>query len=382
MKIYLITLLSTTALLLGVTWYLHYSFISPPFDDFLSTAYEWQNMSKGVVQTGKHANTREYKYYSLRRGLSEYEVVVLGSSRSYGLRSNHFQTPAFFNAAVPTNSFPCVLEEFNEFAPQMPNLKLMVVSVDLIAHLQSSAKCHKNYTDRVKAENLKITAETKVRKPSRKDLLMSVNWIRHALTNPERELTDLWTPKPYRCPNEDSLGIDYFRVHVGKCLGFRHDGSNTYAYLGNRKPAGLANLFPKHNNSYEFKTGWISSIIETVNTLKKRGVKTVFIIPPIFPTAVEQLISPPIRTNLDTARTNFSNAIRSRGLVIVDALDSSPYNCTFDDFVDAEHARSACFRKIIEAHPKEFLLPVRSEKAVGPTRNGHHSLTEFSTSAP
>ncbi len=309
--------------------------LNPGYKNFPAMAYSWQSQTHGVVQTGSF--TRPYKYFAVDQRKDQIQTVVLGSSQSFGIRS---QNSAFYNLSSEANPTACMVKEALDLARRLPNLKKLVFSVDLFREFRVGDPA--------------TVCANEVLKPAASGFSLltwdlskiSFIWAAYKIQN-RASLAEFWSATEYPCPNEKALGLDLFFISPGQCFGFRDDGSSTFAYLPRNPSLDLHNFIPLQDR-YTFNPSILTEMTKALQDFRRRGGQVVFLFPPVFP-GLEASLSrlPNVGPSYVPAKNKFIEALEAiPGVTVVDAIASEKFNCTPEMFLDSTHALSQCFALI------------------------------------
>jgi len=165
--------------------------------------------------------------------------------------------------------------------------------------------------------------------------------------------------EPYRCA-DGSLARDYDPVFRGKCVGFRADGTATFAdqkrVTEETAPALLAraaSASSQYAQSLDKTAGQPGAVLlgelsRLIRAARERDIEVILIMPPLLPQLDARLAASP-HSGAKLARTKSVLAAwaRDQGLPIIDAGPSEQYGCTATEFIDGHHALPPCYRKIM-----------------------------------
>jgi hypothetical protein len=164
--------------------------------------------------------------------------------------------------------------------------------------------------------------------------------------------------EPYRCA-DGSLARDYDPVFRGRCVGFRADGTATFADQKRvTEDAAAAVLARAASASSQYaqsldKTGGqpgtllLEDLSRLLGQARARGIEVILIMPPLLP-QLDARLAASAHSGAKLARTKAALAAwaRDQGVSIIDAGPSERYGCTATEFIDGHHALPPCYRKI------------------------------------
>jgi len=338
----------------------------------VKAASEWQHATGGVTYPPPITANRPFKALRLADRLPEINAVVLGASTSMGLTADAFPPRVrAYNLAQTANPPHATIGEAEYIARHHSDrVKWIFVALDWslgMLYLPGAP----NAVDLSPAAALSQSALPQV--PFLRRLADAVSWprvknlwsiLRLAWRSPDglaavrRALFEL-SGADYRCP-DGTPARDFDTINRGLCVGFRADGSATFADGRPVDPARSAQLVRAGAAPGSRYTGPIMAadgrvnpaLLDALDTVAKefaaRGGTLVLIAPPLLP-GLERALAESAHAGDAVRRTKraLDAWAKEAGLVIIDAGASEQFGCTADEFLDEHHAYPACFRKVL-----------------------------------
>ncbi len=162
----------------------------------------------------------------------------------------------------------------------------------------------------------------------------------------------------YRCP-DGTPARDFDTINRGLCVGFRYDGSATFADGRPVDPARLDELVragaapgsryskPIVQGDGKLNPALLAALARLSAELSEQGGRLVLFAPPLIP-GLEHALGESAHAGSSVARTKkaLDEWAKRTGLVIIDAGASERFGCTAPEFLDEHHAYAACYRKV------------------------------------
>jgi len=339
--------------------------------ELVKAASDWQHATGGVTYPPPITANRPFKSLRLADRLPEINGVVLGASTSMGLTAD---------------AFPPDVRIYN-FAQTANPLHSTIGEAEYIV---------RHYGDRVKwiflALDWSVGMLYRPGKPSTIDLspaaavskraLPSVSFLQKledAISWPR--VKNLWSivrlawrsPKgiaavkralfdpsgaDYRCP-DGTPARDFDTINRGLCVGFRNDGSATFADGRPVDPARAEELVragaapgsrysqPIVQGDGRINPALLDGLARVSTEFAAKGGKLVLLAPPLIP-GLERALAESAHAGDSVQRTKkaLDEWAKRVGLIIIDAGASERFGCTAAEFLDEHHAYPACYRKV------------------------------------
>ena len=340
--------------------------------ELVKAASDWQHATGGVTYPPPITANRPFKALRLADRLPEINAVVLGASTSMGLTADAFPSRVrVYNLAQTANPPHATIGEAEYIVRRYADrVKWIFIALDWsvgMLYLPGGP----NAVDLSPAAALSQSALPQV--PLLRRLADAVSWprvknlwsiLRLAWRSPDglaavrRALFEL-SSADYRCP-DGTPARDFDTINRGLCVGFRADGSATFADGRPIDPARQDQLVRAGAAPGSRYTGPIAQAEGRINPallaalgrvareFAARGGTLVLIAPPLLP-GLEQALAESAHAGeaVRRTRTALDEWAQRAGLVIIDAGASEQFGCTADEFLDEHHAYPACFRKVL-----------------------------------
>lgn len=187
-----------------------------------------------------------------------------------------------------------------------------------------------------------------------RDILRSGN----SRTRAHRLFTEV-VDEPYRCA-DGSLARDYDPMFRGKCVGFRADGTATFAdqkrvtaetapsVLGRAASASSQYALSLDKTAGRPGTALLGDLALLLREARVRGIEVVLMMPPLLPGLDARLAaSAHSGDKLGRAKAALNTWASANGIALFDAGPSERHGCVATEFIDAHHALPPCYRKIM-----------------------------------
>lgn len=164
---------------------------------------------------------------------------------------------------------------------------------------------------------------------------------------------------PYRCA-DGALARDYDLTFRGQCVGFRADGSATFAdqkrvtaatapgVLAQAASASSQYAMALARTAGEPDAETLAQLALLLQDARARGVRVVFYLPPLLPGLDARLAaSAHSGEKLRRTKTALATWAAQQQVPLFDAGPAEQHGCVAAEFIDAHHALPACYRKIM-----------------------------------
>jgi hypothetical protein len=164
---------------------------------------------------------------------------------------------------------------------------------------------------------------------------------------------------PYRCADGE-MARDYDPTFRGQCVGFRADGSATFAdqkrITDATAPAVLAqaaSASSQYARALAQKVGqpdaeMLEHLAALLQQARARGIRVVFFMPPLIPGLDARLLaSAHSGEQLRRTKAALTAWAAQQQVPLFDAGPAEQHGCMATEFIDAHHALPACYRKIM-----------------------------------
>jgi hypothetical protein len=341
-------------------------------------ASAWQQATRGITYAPPMMNSRPFKAHRLADRLNDINTVVLGASSLMGVTDAMFpQTMRAYNFTLTANATAAVTAEAEylerHHADRVRNLVIGldwvigmiylpgdVGTIDLTPAAQLTG--HGASTVSLGAKLADALSSPKVANLG--NALRAILKSSQPLTDFRSTFFDL-AGKPYPCTQgtEATTARDFDVISRGTCLGFRYDGSWTFAgeqHLSVARARVLAQAaavpssqFAKYLCSVqgEPNAAYLRRLGALARRWTARGGHLVFIVPPLIP-GMEQAMTKAAAPNRCLTRTKsaLDAWARDAGVTIIDAAASEFFGCKAEEFLDENHAWPECHARILSRY--------------------------------
>lgn len=164
------------------------------------------------------------------------------------------------------------------------------------------------------------------------------------------------------------MARDYDTVSRGQCVGFRFDGSATFAdqkrITAGTAPGVLAQAASASSqyaralarSAGQPDAALLARLAGLLQQTQARGMRVVLFMPPLLP-GLDARLAASRHSGAQLARTKavLQDWARQQHIALFDAGPSETHGCAVTEFIDAHHALPACYRKVLArmftAHP-------------------------------
>jgi hypothetical protein len=341
----------------------------------VTQASAWQQTTRGVTYAPPVTNSRPFKAHRLADRLAEINTVVLGASSLMGVTDAMFPPPMrAYNFSLTANATATVTAEADyiekhhsdrvrnlviglDWAVGMIYLPGDVPALDLAPAAQLAG--YGANTVSLSAKLADALSSPKV--VNLGNALRAVLKSDQPLANFRSTFFDL-AGNEYRCA-EGAAARDFDVISRGTCLGFRYDGSWTFAneqHLSEARARVLAQAAAVSSSQFakylcsaqgEPNPAYLRRLGAVARRMIERGGHVVFMVPPLIP-GMEQAMSKAAAPNRCLARTQSALDVwaREHGVTVIDAAASETFGCKAQEFLDENHAWPECHARILERY--------------------------------
>lgn len=164
---------------------------------------------------------------------------------------------------------------------------------------------------------------------------------------------------PYRCA-DGAMARDYDLTFRGQCVGFRADGSATFADQKRVTEATAQSVLAQAASaSSQYATALartagqpdaalLDHLALLLRQAQARGIRVVFFLPPLVPGLDARLLaSAHSGEKLRRTKAALTAWAAQQQVPLFDAGPAEQHGCIATEFIDAHHALPACYRKIM-----------------------------------
>ena len=334
-------------------------------------ASAWQQETRGVTYAPPISQNRSFKTLRLNDRLRDINALVFGSSTMMGMTAEAWPSALLpYNFAQSGNSLQAVIGEA-EYALTQWGARLRVVVIPLdwsvgFIYLAGEPPPTDLSVTRVMpavAPSLAAQLREGLSLPRLRTLagvlrdtvltLRSATAARPFFTGP--------AGAPYRCA-DGTPARDYDLLFRGHCVGFRYDGSATFAdqkrVTAAEAPGALARAASASSQyakalartAGEPDAKMLARIAALVASARTRGTRVILLLPPLLPALDARLdASPHSGRHLQRTKSVLQAWAKQHEIILFDAGRSEQFGCTATEFIDAHHALPGCYQKVMSA---------------------------------
>ena len=338
-------------------------------------ASRWQQQTGGVTYAPPISQNRAFKTLRLADRLPEADTIVFGSSTMMSLTADVFPTPLrAYNFAQSGNSLLSVIGEAQALL-ELPQAKprLLVIPLDWsLGFLQQAGE-----VPPISLDPATLPPQQALPWPARLREALSLPRLQLLMTGlrdvaaaddplaAARQLLFEASGADYRC-SDGVPARDFDPSFRGQCVGFRADGSATFADQKRVSEGAAAAVLAQAASATSqyaraLQTPLAATLPDQLAALQRRArdrdVRILFLMPPLLPGLEARLAaSAHSGAQLAAIKTALLDGTRHERLMMVDAGPSEHYGCVASEFIDAHHALPACYRKVFARIEAQGLL--------------------------
>ncbi len=338
----------------------------------LQQASAWQQATRGITYAPPVTNSRPFKALRLADRLPDINTLVLGASSLMGVTDAMFPVGLrAYNFSLTANATAAVIAEA-EYVERHSAGRVRNVVIGLDWAIGVMYQTHEvAVMDLDPAKQLAGYGATAV-PLSRK--------IADALSAPKIAVlgktlggvlraNDPWTSfqqtffqvgdAEYRCP-DGAKARDFDVMARGTCLGFRYDGSWTFAgedHLSEARARVRAQAMAAPSSQFsrflcstqgEPNPRYLQRLGAYAQRVHTGSGHAVFILPPLLPgLEAEMLKVPTVGRCLARTKTVLTAWAKEYGVTVIDAAASEHFGCVAAEFLDENHAWPACHARVL-----------------------------------
>ena len=338
-------------------------------------ASAWQQVTQGVTYSPPVTHARAFKAHRLADRAVEVNTLVLGASSLMGITQAMFpQTMRIYNFALTANPTAAIAGEAEFIERQYGNrIRTVLIGLDWVIGMiyHAGGVQAVDLTPSATVANYgagSVSLQRKLADALSSPKVISLGNALHAilkLPDPATSFRQLFfdgASAEYRCA-DGSLARDFDVIKRGICLGFRHDGSWTFAdemhlnkaraQLLTRAAAAPSSKFSKFlcetqgepNHEVLLRLGKFAS------RFARQGGEVVFMLPPLIPDMESEMLKvESSRRCLERTKAALDTWARENGVTIIDAAASEFFDCKAGEFLDENHAWPECHARILSRY--------------------------------
>lgn len=341
----------------------------------LKKASAWQQASRGITYAPPVTNSRPFKALRLADRVTtapEINTLVLGASSLMGVTGNLFPAGMHaYNFSLTANSTAAVIAEAEyaerQFGGRVRNYLIgldwaigviyqpsgfgeidLDPSRQLAGYGAATVSLTRKIADAVSAPKIALLGKTLggILRASDPMANFKQTFFEHA----EAE---------YRCA-DGVPARDFDVMGRGTCLGFRYDGSWTFAgeeHLSEARARVRAQAAAAPSSQFsrflcstqgEPHALYLQRLGALAQRTLKSGGHVVFILPPLLPgLEAEMLKVPAVGRCLSRTKTVLTAWAQENHVTVIDAAASEYFGCTAAEFLDENHAWPECHARVL-----------------------------------
>ena len=335
-------------------------------------ASAWQQATRGVTYSPPVTHTRAFKAHRLADRAPDINTMVLGASSLMGMTQEMFPAPMrLYNFTLTANPTSAIAGEA-EFIERhyADRVRTVLIGLDwaigMIYHTgdvpaldMTPAATLVNYGAATVPLHRKLAdALSSPKVLNLGNALRSVAKSKNPVAAFRHTFFDL-AGADYRCA-DGTPARDYDVVNRGICLGFRHDGSWTFAgerHLTEARAQLLARAAAAPSSKFsrylcETQGEPNAEILRRLGAFAQRvvaaGGHVVFMLPPLIPGMEAEMIRTDASNRcLTRTKTVLDAWARQHGVTVIDAAASEHFGCKPEEFLDENHAWPECHARVL-----------------------------------
>ena len=331
-------------------------------------ASRWQQESGGVTYAPPISNNRAFKTLRLADRLPEINTLIFGSSTAMSITADMLPPGlSAYNFAQSGNSLRNVIGE-SQFVVQHfgDRVRWLVIPLDwsLGFVYQSGTPPLADLSAAQVASPAALSLAARLREALSLPRITTLGVVLRGIARAEdhsaaahRMFTEP-AGAPYRCA-DGTMARDYDLTFRGLCVGFRADGSATFAdqkrvteAAAQSVVAQAASASSQYATALAGKAGQpdaelLGHLAALLRQARARDIHVVFFLPPLIPGLDARLLaSAHSGEKLRLTKTVLNAWAAQQQVPLFDAGPAERHGCIATEFIDAHHALPACYRKI------------------------------------
>jgi hypothetical protein len=334
-------------------------------------ASQWQQETRGVTYAPPITSNRAFKTLRLHDRLAEINTLAFGSSTAMSITADQFPAGVrAYNFAQTGNALHSVIGEAGYVVEHWHGrIRLLLIPLDwsLGFVYQPGAIPPVDLAAEHVPPPVAPPVAAQLREALSLPRIQDLGNILHDIlrsNDPSSAARQFFLEPagaPYRCP-EGMLARDYETIFRGQCVGFRFDGSATFADQKRVTAAtapGMLAQAASASSQYaralartagEPDTMLLAHLVGLLERARAHNVRVLLFLPPLIPGLDARLAASP-HSGAQLARTKA--ALRQwagrQQVPLFDAGPSAQYGCAATEFIDPHHALPACYGKVLAA---------------------------------
>jgi hypothetical protein len=336
-------------------------------------ASAWQEARHGVTYAPPISRNRPFKTLRLNDRIADVDTLIFGSSTVMSIREDIFSPPRHaYNFGQSGNSLSAMIGEADYALEHWGgSLDLLVIPLDwalgfvfqpgMPERVDLSPAAARAYAQNEGA-GLAARIVDAVSAPRMYELAHVLRTVA-AAPDPGRAFAQYFLEPggdEYPCP-DGSVARDFDTLFRGLCVGFRYDGSATFAdqkrITPDRWPAAVlaaGSASSQYAGALRATGGrpdkaLLLRLSELARRAEAQRGRVVLIFPPLLPGVEARLLaSDHSGAALRRTKDELAGWAAGNRMTLLDAGASERFGCKAIEFIDAHHALSECYRKVFE----------------------------------
>ena len=332
-------------------------------------ASQWQQETRGITYAPPINNNRAFKTLRLHDQLGDINALVFGSSTAMSITADAFPNDVrAYNFAQSGNSLLSVLGEADYVLGHWGDrIRLLLIPLDWAlgsVHQPGGpvpAALAPEHVTSAPPPSLIASLREALSLPRVRDLGRIFRDVSVA-ADPLAAARHFFREPgggPYRC-SDGALARDYDTLFRGMCVGFRYDGSATFADQKRVTVNGASSVLAQaasassqYAAALSQKSGapdviLLAALAAVVDKARERGVRVILYMPPLLPGLDARLAaSTHSGSHLLQTKSVLRTWSQRNQVALFDAGPSEGFGCVSTEFIDAHHALPECYRKVI-----------------------------------
>ncbi len=335
-------------------------------------ASRWQQATRGVTYSPPVTQTRAFKAHRLADRAGDINTLILGASSLMGVTEAMFPAPMrAYNFTLTANPTSAIAGEAEFIESHYANrIRTVFIGLDwaigMIYHTggvqaldmtpdatlagfgAAAVPLHRKFADALSSPKVMNLGNALRVVTKSGDPAASFRQTFFELAGAE-----------YRCA-DGTLARDFDVIGRGSCLGFRYDGSWTFAgerHLSEARAQILARAAATPSSKfsrYLCETGGEPNpgILQRLGAFARRhiagGGNVTFVLPPLIPGMEHEMLK--VETSnrcLARTKTVLDAWAREHGVTVIDAAASEHFGCASAEFLDENHAWPECHARVL-----------------------------------
>jgi len=332
-------------------------------------ASRWQQESGGVTYAPPISNNRAFKTLRLADRLPQINTLVFGSSTAMSVTADALPSGLHaYNFAQSGNGLLSVIGEAKFVTTHFgERVRWLVIPLDWALGFvyQGGATPSADLSAAQVEPPVALPLAARLQEALSLPRITTLGVVLREIAGAEdriaaaRRMFFEAAGAPYRCA-DGAMARDFDLTFRGQCVGFRADGSATFADQKRVTAASAqsvlaqaASASSQYARALAQKAGQpdaelLEQLAMLLRQAQARGIRVVFFLPPLVPGLDARLLaSAHSGANLARTKAALEGWAQQHGIPLFDAGPSELHGCAATEFIDAHHALPVCYRKIM-----------------------------------